>query len=110
MAIEQIFHTRLGDTSPAIALALSRDGNLIDWASEGGGVSEVTFSAWALGTETATISAAAAATDANGVLSYQRTANDLPTRGRFVGRYTVTYIGGRIENFPPQSDFLIQVH
>lgn len=110
MGIERIYHTRLGDTSPAIALSFSRDGTLIDWATEGSGISDVTFSAWALGTETPTINAAAAFTDANGVLTYQRVAGDFAARGRYVGRYSVTYVGGRVESFPPTSDFVIQVH
>ena len=108
MGIDKVFPTYLGDTWPNIELAIDNDGDLVVWGDEA--VASVHFFAWAVGSDTPTIDAAAAATGANGVLSYTRTVLDLPERRRYIGRYRVTYTGGEIEHFPAGDDFVIEVN
>jgi hypothetical protein len=111
MGIDKTFYIGQNTSRPILDVAFSRGGTLIDWSKAASGATSVTFTMAAIGTESTVFNPAAASTQPNGVLRYTFTAAQTNTagRGRFVGKFVVTYTDSSTEILPTTDDLIIEV-
>lgn len=105
--IEETVDLRAGDDGEIVEIEFARDGTLIDWAAES--VSEVKFFAFSLADGSTYLDGVAAATAANGVLSYPVANGTALVADRYTAYYQVIAPGGKKESWPGTNNLILNV-